>query len=100
MHYAVPAVNVENMEMALAAIQAAEQQRSPIILQTTPSTVAYGGLNIYAGLIKAAAAKASVPVALHLDHGNSFELAEAAAQATSIPRPNHRGQSATSSHRH
>lgn len=81
MHYAVPAVNVENMEMVLAAIQAAEQQRSPIILQTTPSTIAYGGLNIYAGLVRAAAVKASVPVALHLDHGNSFELAESAAKA-------------------
>ena len=40
--YAVGAFNVENMEMAKAVIAAAEEMRSPVMLQTTPSTVDYG----------------------------------------------------------
>lgn len=73
--YAVGAFNVENMEMVLAVIKAAEELNSPAILQTTPSTVKYAGLNMYYANVKAAAKAASVPIALHLDHGSSFELA-------------------------
>lgn len=74
-NYAVGAFNVENMEMVMAVIEAAEEMQSPVILQTTPSTVKYAGLNLYYANVKAAAEKASVPVALHLDHGSSFQLA-------------------------
>ncbi len=73
--YAIGAFNVENMEMVMAVIRAAEELRAPVILQTTPSTVKYAGLPLYYANVKAAAEKASVPVALHLDHGSSFELA-------------------------
>ncbi|MBE7721583.1 class II fructose-bisphosphate aldolase [Lacrimispora indolis] len=73
--YAVGAFNVENMEMVMAVIDAAKELQAPVILQTTPSTVKYGGLNLYYANVKAAAERASVPVALHLDHGSSFELA-------------------------
>lgn len=73
--YAVGAFNVENMEMVMAAVAAAEAQQSPIILQTTPSTVKYASLDYYYANVKAAAEKASVPVAMHLDHGDSFDLA-------------------------
>lgn len=74
-HYAVGAFNVENMEMVMAVIGAAEELNSPVILQTTPSTVKYAGLDYYLANVKVAAEKASVPVAMHLDHGSSFELA-------------------------
>ena len=74
-NYAVGAFNVENMEMVMAVIEAAEEMRAPVILQTTPSTVKYAGLNLYYANVKAVAEKASVPIALHLDHGSSFELA-------------------------
>ncbi len=74
-HYAVGAFNVENMEMVQAVVEAAEETQAPVILQTTPSTVKYGGLEFYYANAKAAAEKASVPVAIHLDHGSSFELA-------------------------
>lgn len=74
-NYAVGAFNVENMEMVMAVVEAAQEMQSPVILQTTPSTVKYAGLNLYYANIKAAAERASVPVALHLDHGDSFELA-------------------------
>lgn len=74
-HYAVGAFNVENMEMVMAVVQAAEESRAPVIMQTTPSTVKYAGLDYYLAMVKAAAERATVPVAMHLDHGDSFELA-------------------------
>lgn len=73
--YAIGAFNVENMEMVMAVIKACEELRAPAILQTTPSTVKYAGLDMYFANVAAAAKKASVPIALHLDHGSSFELA-------------------------
>lgn len=73
--YAIGAFNVENMEMVMAVIAAAEELRAPVILQTTPSTVKYAGLHMYAANVAAAAKRASVPVAIHLDHGSSFALA-------------------------
>lgn len=74
-HYAVGAFNVENMEMVMAVVRAAEEMRSPVIMQTTPSTVKYAGLNYYLAMVKAAAARTDIPVAMHLDHGDSFDLA-------------------------
>ena len=73
--YAVGAFNVENMEMVMAVIKACEELNAPAILQTTPSTVKYAGLEMYYANVAAAANRAKVPIALHLDHGNSFELA-------------------------
>ena len=73
--YAVGAFNVENMEMVQAVVAAAEELRSPVIMQTTPSTVKYANLNYFYGNVKVAAQESSVPVVIHLDHGNSFELA-------------------------
>ena len=73
--YAVGAFNAENMEMVKAIIQAAEELKAPVMIQTTPSTVKYGTLQTYQAIVAAEAAKASVPVCLHLDHGSSFELA-------------------------
>ena len=79
--YAVGAFNVENMEMVKAVIAAAEELNAPVMLQTTPSTVKYGTLETFAGIVKAEAAKTKIPVCLHLDHGNSFELAVQAMKA-------------------
>ena len=73
--YAIGAFNVENMEMVQAVVAAAEELRSPVIMQTTPSTVKYADLSYFYANVKAAAELANVPVVLHLDHGNSFELA-------------------------
>ncbi|MCB5492052.1 class II fructose-bisphosphate aldolase, partial [Thomasclavelia ramosa] len=49
--YAVGAFNVENMAMAKAVIAAAEEMRSPVMLQTTPSTVKYGSLETFAAIV-------------------------------------------------
>lgn len=73
--YAVGAFNVENMEMVMAVISAAEELRAPLMLQTTPSTIKYAGLDLYLANVKTVAERASVPVCMHLDHGDSFDLA-------------------------
>lgn len=73
--YAVGAFNVENMEMVQAVVAAAEELHSPVILQTTPSTVKYADLAYFLANAKVAADQATVPVVMHLDHGSSFELA-------------------------
>ena len=77
-HYAVGAFNVENMEMIIAVISAAEELNAPVIMQTTPSTVKYAGLDYFLANIRVAASRANIPVAIHLDHGSSFDLASQA----------------------
>lgn len=79
--YAVGAFNVENMEMVQAVVAAAEELRAPVIMQTTPSTVKYADLAYFYANAKVAAEKTDVPVAIHLDHGSSFELAMQALRA-------------------
>ena len=74
--YAVGAFNAENLEMAQAIVAAAEEENAPVIIQTTPGTLKYAGPKCFAGLVKRLARDAKVPVALHLDHGSSFELAK------------------------
>lgn len=80
-HYAVGAFNVENMEMAQAIIYEAEALRAPVILQTTPSTLRYADPALYLANVRALAEKATVPVAMHLDHGDSYELCVRALRA-------------------
>lgn len=71
-HYAVGAFNIESLEFVMAVLAAAEETKSPVIMQTTPGTVKFAGLDYFYGMVKAAAERASVPVALHLDHGDGF----------------------------
>lgn len=61
--------------MVQAVAAAAEELQAPVIMQTTPSTVKYADLAYFYANAKAAAESVSVPVVIHLDHGNSFELA-------------------------
>lgn len=79
--YAVCAFNAENMEMCMAIIRTAERLSAPVIIQTTPSTLSYAEPEIFAAMVKAMARKCKTPVALHLDHGNSYELALRCADA-------------------
>ena len=72
--YAVGAFNAENAEMVFAIVAAAQKCKAPVILQTTPSTLRYLPPACFAGIAAAAAKNAAVPVALHLDHGDSLEL--------------------------
>ena len=64
-HYAVGAFNVENMEMVMAVLAAAEQQKSPVIMQTTPGTVKYAGFDFYFANVRTAAERTKIPVVMH-----------------------------------
>ena len=70
--YAIPAFNAENLEMVQAVAEAAQLTKSPVIIQTTPTTVAYMGLDEAVAMVSAVARRASVPIALHLDHCEAF----------------------------
>jgi len=74
--YAIGAFNAENMEMVQAILAAAEKMRAPVMIQTTPGTLKYADPMVFAGMVSRMAAAASVPAALHLDHGNSYDLAQ------------------------
>lgn len=71
-NYAVGAFNVNNMEIVQAIIEAAEETKSPVILQASQGGLKYAGVEYIAALGRLAAQNASVPVALHLDHGTDF----------------------------
>ena len=73
--YAVGAFNCNNMEIVQAILAAAEAENAPVILQASQGAIKYAGLEYITALAKAAIAQAKVPVALHLDHGTSFEQA-------------------------
>ncbi len=79
--YAIGAFNVENMEMVMAVLAAAEAKNSPVIMQTTPGTIKYAGVDYYYANVAAAAARTKIPVVMHLDHGDSFDRAMAAYRA-------------------
>lgn len=71
--YAVGAFNCNNMEIVQAIVAAAEKEEAPVIIQASQGAIKYAGLNYIVGLVKIAAENTKVPVALHLDHGTSFE---------------------------
>ena len=73
--YAVPAFNVYNMETVMGVIQAAEEQRAPVIIQFYSRLATTGFVDYLAPIILKAAEKATVPVCIHLDHGAGFEPA-------------------------
>ena len=74
-NYALPAFNVCSLEMAKACIKAAELEKAPIILATTPVDLEQASPKVMAAMIRALAEEASVPVLLHLDHGDSVSRA-------------------------
>ena len=75
--YGVGAFNTNNMEITEAIIHTAEKLRSPVIVQMSEGAIKYGGQDL-ANIVKDLANRASVPVALHLDHGSSYASALAA----------------------
>ncbi|MBA4548113.1 class II fructose-1,6-bisphosphate aldolase [Thermoactinomyces intermedius] len=72
--FAVGQFNVNNLEFVQAIIEAGKEERSPLIFGASEGAIRYMGLNNVVALAKAAAEEADVPVALHLDHGSSFEV--------------------------
>ncbi|WP_420594806.1 class II fructose-1,6-bisphosphate aldolase [Deinococcus sp.] len=72
--YGVGSFNTNNMEITQAIIHTAEKLRSPVLVQMSEGAIKYGGQDL-ANIVKDLAHRASVPVALHLDHGSSYESA-------------------------
>jgi ketose-bisphosphate aldolase len=72
---AVAALNFYNAETLIAHVRAAKASNESIILQTTEATIDYLGLGMIVAMANAAADQLKQPVALHLDHGGSYELA-------------------------
>lgn len=80
--YAVAGFNVSNLEIALGVLDAAEARRAPILLQFNPSNIEhFAGIEVAGAMARALAERATVPVALHLDHGPDVELLRAACRA-------------------
>ncbi len=70
--FAIGAFNVNNMETIQGVIEACEELKAPVILQTTESAIKYAGLEYLYAMLKVAS-KTNVSVAIHLDHGKSIE---------------------------
>lgn len=70
--YAIGAFNFSNLELLQAIISAAEAERAPVIVQASQSGLAYAGVECMAAMGRLAAQRASVPVALNLDHGREW----------------------------
>lgn len=71
---AVAAFNVYNMETIQAVVEGANLENAPVIIQTSPSTISYAGLDFVYANVKAAADNVDIPVALHLDHCKYYDL--------------------------
>lgn len=70
--YAVGAFNVENMEFVQAVVEAAQEMEAPIIVATSVNTLKYATPEIFRSITEACAQQVSVPVAIHLDHGEKM----------------------------
>lgn len=73
-HFAIGAFNVNNMEIIQGIVRAAEDEKSPIILQASGSAIKYAGFNYLLKMVEAAVEETHIPIALHLDHGADFEI--------------------------
>ncbi|MEH7009510.1 class II fructose-bisphosphate aldolase [Neobacillus niacini] len=71
--YGVGAFSVANVEMVIGAVRAAEELRSPLILQIAEVRLKHSPLHLIGPVMVAAAKKATVPVAVHFDHGLTEE---------------------------
>ncbi len=78
---AVAALNFYNAETLRAHVRAANECGASVILQTTESTIKYLGIGMVVAMARAAAEEIERPVALHLDHGASYELAARCVEA-------------------
>lgn len=74
--YAIPAINTQggNYDIIMAICRAAEELKSPVILAHYVSTGAYSGNDWFVEVAKWCANKVSVPVSIHLDHGEDFDI--------------------------
>lgn len=72
--YAIGAFNVNNMEIIQGITEAAQEERSPVILQVSAGARKYAKHIYLMKLVEAAVEDMDIPIALHLDHGEDFEI--------------------------
>ena len=72
--YAIGAFNVNNMEIVQGITEAAKEVNAPLILQVSKGARAYANHTYLVKLVEAAIIETGLPIALHLDHGDSFEI--------------------------
>ena len=72
--YALGAFNVNNMELLQAIVEACEEEKAPVMLQISTGARQYANPVYLKKLIEAAVSLSTIPIAVHLDHGDTFEL--------------------------
>jgi len=75
--YAIGAFNVNNMEIIQGIVEAGKEEKSPLILQVSAGARKYANSIYLKKLVEAAVEDSKLPIALHLDHGDSYELCKA-----------------------
>lgn len=78
--YAVPAFNVDNLESVLGVLRAAENTDRPVIIQTIPRTLRYGGIPVYSAMVRSLY-KGNPDISIHLDHGGDVGICKACIDA-------------------
>lgn len=76
--YAIGAFNVNNMEMIQGIVEAAKEEHAPLILQVSSGARKYANPRYLKKLVEAAVEDSGLPIALHLDHGDGFDLCKSA----------------------
>lgn len=71
--FAIGAFNINNMEILQGIVDAAEKQKSPVILQASSGAIKYARIKYLMKMVEAAVEETEVPIAIHLDHGPDFE---------------------------
>jgi len=78
--FAIGAFNVNNMELMQGIIAAAKEENAPVILQISKGARAYANIKYLRALIDTAIAETDLPLAMHLDHGDSLDLCQQCVQ--------------------
>ncbi|NMM55077.1 class II fructose-1,6-bisphosphate aldolase [Paenibacillus aquistagni] len=79
--FAVGQFNINNLEFVQAITEAGMEENSPLIFGVSEGALRYMGMEYTVAMAKAAAKKSGLPIALHLDHGSTFEVAMACIRA-------------------
>ncbi|HKL73326.1 MAG TPA: class II fructose-1,6-bisphosphate aldolase [Clostridia bacterium] len=72
--YAIGAFNVNNMEIIQGVVEAAKEEKAPLILQVSSGARKYANTIYLKKMVEAAIEESGLPICLHLDHGDTFEL--------------------------
>ncbi len=79
--YAIGAFNISNLEFCQAVVESCDELQSPAIIAASSSAIKYAGVDNLVALVRTGAEKTKAPIALHLDHGASFEQAKMCIEA-------------------